>query len=125
MGVRVSSKVENDYLLIEAQGNIVDSEEHKLLTQRFYTEIVKYRSEKIIIDVSEINFPKSLEFHDYIVEFYAEALPIEAKFWKIAVIDESSYMLIGKFWEFKANKKGYENYKVFNSMSKALIFIND
>ena len=119
------SKAENDYLLITAQGNIVDSEEHKLLTKRFYNEIVKYRFKRIIINVSKINFPISFEFHNDIFKFYAEELPSEIKFWKIAVVDESSYRELGKYWEFKANQNGYNNYKVFSSMSEALIFIND
>ena len=125
MNVSMSSKVENDHLLIVARGDITDSEEHKLLTKRFYNEIVKYHSEKIIIDLSKINFPISFELHDDIVGYYAEGLPGEIKFLKIAVVDESSYREIGKYWEFTANKNGYDNYKVFNSMSEALIFIND
>ena len=125
MDVIMLSKAENDYLLIKAQGNIVDPEEHKLLTKRFYNEIVKYRFKRIIINVSKINFPISFEFHNDIFKFYAEELPSEIKFWKIAVVDESSYRELGKYWEFKANQNGYNNYKVFSSMSEALIFIND
>lgn len=125
MAVTLSSKIENDYLLIVALGKIADSEEHKLLTRRFYNEILKYRSDKIIINVSNIIFPASIEFHDDIVDFYAKGLPNEIKFLKIAVVDESSYREIGKYWEFKANKDGYDNYKVFPSMNEALIFITD
>ena len=43
MDVIMSSKAENDHLLKEAQKNIADSEDHKLLTKRLYNEIVKYR----------------------------------------------------------------------------------
>ncbi len=125
MGVTMSSKAKNDYLLIETQGDIVDSEEHKLLTKQFYNEIVKYGFEKIIIDVSKINFPSSLEFHDDIVRFYSEALPSEIKSWRIAIVDESPYREIGNYWEFRANQRGYESYKVFSSIAEAVIFIND
>ena len=124
MDVSISSKTEHDYLLIETRGVILDSDEHKQLTLQFYNEIVKYNSEKIIIDVSKITFPKSLEFHSYIVEFYKEELPEEVKLWRIAVIDTSNYRELGKYWEYKANNNGYNNFKVFNSKPEAILFIN-
>jgi anti-anti-sigma regulatory factor len=65
----MSSKAENDHLLIVAQGRVADSEEHKLLSKRFCDEIVKYRHERIVIDVSKIHFPNSLELHNDVVDF--------------------------------------------------------
>ena len=42
MNVIISVKSENKYLLIKASGIITNQEEHRLLTDRFYTEIKKY-----------------------------------------------------------------------------------
>jgi hypothetical protein len=123
MDVTMSSNLENDYLFIEVQGNIVDSEEHKLLTKRFYNEIVKYDAQKIIVDVSKMTFPASLQFHNDIVKFYTEELPSRIRLWKIAVVDETNYREIGKYWQFKVNQSGFDKYEVFSSIEEARMFI--
>jgi hypothetical protein len=124
MNVVVSAKPENEYLLIKVSGIITNEEEHRLLTKRFYLEIKGHNSNKTIIDVSETSFPHSFEFLNDIVEFYSEELPEEVKYWKIAVVDESSYRELGKYWEFMANRQGFMGYKVFSSMKEARASIN-
>ena len=119
MDANISVRPEHGYLFIKVSGIIINEEEHRLLTERIYSEIKKHRSENTIVDVSEAQFPKSLEFLNDIVEFYAEELPLEVKYWKIAVVDESDYRELGKYWQFKANMKGFTGYKVFPSMREA------
>ena len=87
-------------------------------------QIKKHGSQKNIIDVTETSFPKSLLCLNDIVKFYTEELPDEMKYWKIAVVDESSYRELGKFWEFVANQQGFMRYKVFASIEEAQEFIN-
>lgn len=82
-------------MLIETRGVILDSEEHKLLTLQFYNEIIKYNTGKIIIDVSKTTFPKSLEFHSYIVGFYKEELPEEINYGE----SQLSIQVITESWE--------------------------
>ena len=123
MDLTLSTKKEEDFLLAKASGKIADSDELQLFTKRFYDEIVKYGFERIVIDVSKVDFPISLQLHDDIVSFYKEELPPEIRFFKIAVVDESSYKEIGKYWEFVAKQKGFDKYKVFFSMQEAHEFI--
>ena len=124
MNVIISVKSENEYLLIKASGIITNQEEHGLLTERFYTEIKKHSSKNSIIDLSETSFPLSFEFLNEIVEYYSKKLPEEVKYWKIAVVNESSYRELGKYWEFIANQRGFMGYKVFSSMKEAKKFMD-
>ena len=124
MNVIISVKSENKYLLIKASGIITNQEEHRLLTDRFYTEIKKHRSKNSIIDLSETSFPLSFEFLNDIVEYYSKKLPEEVKYWRIAIVDESSYRELGKYWEFIANRRGFMGYKVFSSMKEAKKFMD-
>jgi len=125
MNVVVSVNPENEYLFIKVSGIITNQVEHRLLTERFYLEIKEHGSNNTIIDVSETSFPHSFEFLNDIVEFYSEELPDEVKYWKIAVVDESSYRELGKYCEFIANQQGFMGYKVFSSMKEAQASIND
>lgn len=125
MNVSIAAKVEKGYLFIEAAGDIFDSDEHKLLTNRFFDEIMKHRCQKIIIDVSNINFPNSFELLNDIVDYYVKELPPEIRSWKIAVVDESSFKDLGDFWEFRAKHEGYYFYKVFSTMEEAIGYITD
>jgi hypothetical protein len=124
MDATISVKPDHGYLFIKVSGIIINQEEHRLLTERVYFEIKKHRSENTIVDVSEAQFPKSLEFLNDIVEFYCTELPPEVKYWKIAVVDESDYWELGKYWEFMAHKKGFTGYKVFPSMREAQAAVN-
>lgn len=124
MNVNVSAKPGNEYLLINVSGIIANEDEHKLLTERFFLEIKKYNSKNTIIDVSETIFPQSFLFLNDIVAFYSEVLPEEIKHWKVAVVDESNFLELGKYWEFTANQQGFFGYKVFSSMKEAQVFIN-
>lgn len=119
MDATISVKPENGYLFIKVSGIIINEEEHRSLTERVYSEIKKHRSENTIVDVSEAKFPKSFEFLNDIVEFYAKELPPEVKYWKISVVDESDYRELGRYWQFTAHKKGFTGYKVFPSMREA------
>jgi hypothetical protein len=125
MNVVVSAKPENEYLFIKVSGAVTNQEEHRLLTRRFYLEIKEHGSNHTIIDVSEASFPNSLEFLHDIIAFYSEELPDKVKHWKIAVVDESSYRELGKYWEFLANQQGFMGYKVFSSMKEAQASIQD
>lgn len=86
--------------------------------------IKKHSSKNSIIDLSETSFPLSFEFLNDIVEYYSKKLPEEVKYWKIAVVDESSYRELGKYWEFIANQRGFMGYKVFSSMKEAKKFMD-
>ena len=125
MGVVMTTKIENEYLLINASGSIADQKEHELFTKRIFLEIKKSSLEKIIINVSKISFPVSLEIHQDIVAFYTEELPAEMRNWKIAVVDESDYREIGYYWEFMTQKQGIQNYRVFSSIKEARTYMND
>lgn len=124
MNVNISSRVEDDYLLIKSSGNIVDFKEHKSLMERFYSEVVKYGINKVIFNVTETQFPISLQVLNDIVDFYTVELPYELYAWKVAVVDDSSYRELGKFWEFRANQNGY-NSKVFSSIEEAQKYMSD
>lgn len=123
MNVNLSVKPENEYLLINVSGVINNQEENILLTKRFYHEITKHNSKNTIIDISETSFPHSIQFLNDIVTFYSEELPEDVKCWKIAVVDESSYLELVKYWEFAANQKGYTGYRVFPSIHEAQEYI--
>ena len=53
MDAIVSVKPENEYLFIKVSGIINNTEEHRLLTERIYSEIRKDGSGNTIVDVSE------------------------------------------------------------------------
>ena len=124
MNVTITSKLEDDYHLIEVSGIIFDFEEYKQLTKRYYDEIMQYGKNKIIIDASRIQFPNSLLIHSDLVHFYSEELPGEVRSWKIAVVTDESTVEIGNFWEFQARQSGYF-YKVFSSMEDAQEYMRD
>ena len=98
MNVNITSKVEDDCHLMEVSGSIVNFEEYKQLTKRYYDEIIQYGKKKIIIDASRIEFPISLIMHSDLVNYYSDEFPEEVKSWRIAVVADISTIEIGKFW---------------------------
>jgi len=119
MAVDISVKIDNQRLVINAFGVIADHKGHERLTTQLFHEIKKHGIDRIMIDVSNIEFPTSLEFHNNIVDFYVKEMPAEMKRWKIAVVDESNYRVFGYYWEFLANEQGFLNFKVFASVKDA------
>ncbi len=123
MKLTLSSKQENDYLLMEASGSIADLEEYILLVKRYCDEAGKYDTMKIIIDESKMQYPKSLVLQSDIVEQYSVELPEELSFWKLACVVDRNMVHIAKFWEFKATQSGC-NHKAFDSIEEARAWMN-
>ncbi|MCA9732807.1 MAG: hypothetical protein H6696_16945 [Deferribacteres bacterium] len=123
MEIVLKSKIEKNYLFIDASGQITNQKEHEELTMLFYEEIKMQDFEKIIINVSKISYPPSLEIHKDIVEFYKSDMPAEIFGWKIAVVDESDYREIGYYWEYLTQQSGIPNFRVFGSLEEAKTFI--
>ena len=119
----ISSRVENDYLLIVASGNIASNEDYQLLVKRYCNEIVKSGLDKIIIDESKVQYAPSLLLQIDIVEFYSSGeLPEEFKTWKIACVGPVDFMMFYDFWADAAKRKGYDH-SAFVSMESAREFI--
>ena len=124
MHVTISSKAENDYLLIESSGSIVNLEEYKVLVKRYVDEIAKYGINKILLDESKIKWAKSLLLQSDIVDFITDELNEVMRELKIACVVDNDVIDIAKFWEFKSKQSGY-NHKAFSSMDEARTFISD
>ena len=124
MKLTLSSKIENDYLIVEASGSIADIEEYKLIAKRYCTEIMKYDIKKIIIDESKMKYPNSLVLQSDIVKYYSVGLPNELRFWKLACVVDRNMIDIAKFWEFKATESEY-NHKAFESIEEAKAWISE
>ena len=114
MKLTLSSKQENDYLLIEATGSIADIEEYILLVKRYCDEAGKYDTMKIIIDESKMQYPKSLVLQSDIVGQYSVELPEELSFWKLACVVDRNMIEIAKFW-----KKGID-YRVRKGITNVI-----
>ncbi len=71
MNIFISSKIVDNYLLIEGAGN-VDIEEYKALPERYYNEIV---------------------------ELLSKELPEEIKGRRVGFVLPFSYIHIAKYWE--------------------------
>ena len=123
MKLILSSKQENDYLVVGASGSIADIEEYKLVEKRYYEEIMKYDIKKIIIDKTKMLYPKSLVLQSEIVDHYSVGSPETFRLWKLACVVYRNFMDIAKFWEFKATQSGY-NHKTFDSIEEARAWIN-
>jgi hypothetical protein len=123
MNATISSKTENDYLLIEASGRIDSLEEYKLLLRRYCDEIQKSGITKIIIVELNVQYSQSLKLQSDIVDSYEE-LPHEMRYWKVACVVHSDLIETGKFWEFRSRQGGY-NYKAFSSLEEANKFMSD
>ena len=123
MILTLSTKQENDYLIVESSGSIANIEEYKLLVSRYYNEIMKYDIKKIILDESKMQYPKSLELQSDIVKHYSGGLFEEFRLWKLACVVDRNIIDIAKFWEFNATQRGYYH-KAFDSMEEAKAWIN-
>ena len=123
MHIKITSKVKENYLLIEVFGRIVDILELKQLTRRFFDEIMEYSQRKVIIDERKTQFPLSLEHSTDIVKFLTSDFPDEIKLWKIAFVMDTQFKAIGDFFQFQSQKSGYD-FKVFSTMEDAREFIN-
>lgn len=124
MNITISSRVEDNYLLIKASGSIVEIKEYKMLQKRYYDEIMKFGYKKIIVDESEMLLPKSLMAQDELVEFFSNEFPEEIKEWKLAAVMAEDYIIIAKYWEHQVNSNGYCGFKVFTSIEEARIYLN-
>ena len=114
MILALSSKIENDYLIVEASGSIADIEDYKLLAKRYCDEIMKYDIKKIIIDESKMKYPNSLVLQRDIVEHYSVGPPEEFRFWKLACVVDRNMIEIAKFW-----KKGID-YRVRKGITNVI-----
>jgi len=123
MKLALSSKQENDYLIVEASGSIADIKEYKLVAKRYYEEIMKYDIKRIIIDETKMKYPIRLVLQSDIVEHYSVRSPEEFRFWKLACVVDINFIEIAKFREFKATQSGY-NHKAFESIEEARAWIN-
>ncbi len=123
MKLTLSSKIENDYLIVEASGSIADIEEYKLLVKRYYDEIMKYDIKKIILDESKMQYPKSLVLQRDIVEHYSVGSSKAPRLWKLACVVDRNMIDIAKFWEFNATQRGC-NHKAFDSIEEARAWMN-
>ena len=123
MNVTMSSRVENDYLLIVASGNIACKEDYQLLLKQYCDEIVKSGLDKIIIDESKVQYAPSLVLQTDIVEFYSSGeLPEQFKTWKIACVGPEDFMIFYDFWADAAKRSGYDH-RGFASMELACEFM--
>ena len=96
-----------------------------MFLKRCLDEIDKYDTKNIIIDESKVKYEKSFVLQSDIFKFFPDELSEEMKSWKIAIVVDSQLEDIGKFWEYKANKSGYNFYKVFTSIEEAKKFISN
>ena len=119
----ISSRVEDDYLLILASGDIDSNEDYQLLLKRYCDDIVKSGLDKIIIDESKMQYAPSLALQMDIVEFYSSGeLPEEFKTWKIACVGSEDFMMFFDFWADAAKRSGYDH-SAFASMESAREFM--
>ena len=124
MNITVTSKEESGYLLLKASGSIVNIEEYQLLVKRYLDEIDKYDIRNIIIDETKVRYEKSFLLQSDIINFFSNELPKEVKSWKVACVVDSQIEDVGKFWEYKAQKSGFNFYKVFTSIKEAKKYLN-
>jgi len=124
MNVTITSKVKDDYLLIKASGKVIDIEEWKLIGRRYYDEIAKHDTQKVIIDGLELQFPAHLLDMVHLVKFYKEELPSEIRRLKLAVVVDSKDKKIVDFWETYSHNRGY-SYRAFYSMEDARKFMGE
>jgi hypothetical protein len=123
MNVLISSQKERDYILIKLSGTVQNIEEWMSLTKQYHEEIGRFDSNKVIIDQIELDFPTDLHSQCKIIDFYAENLPHEHKFLKLAIVMNSKYKSVATVWELLAYNHGY-NYKAFCSMEEACMFMS-
>ena len=122
MNFVLSAKPEYGYLLIKAAGRIFGIDEYKHLTDRAVAEITGHGIKKIVFDASLITWLHSFRLQSDIVDYYTVALPEEIRLSKIAcLVDEEAIGML-KFWEFIANRKGF-NVKAFCSKSLAVHWV--
>ena len=119
MVANISTNQEEDYLLIKTSGTINGWIE---FTKQLYEEITECNCNKTIIDHRELEFPDGLMHYVDLVGFYAENLPFDIRFLKVAVVINTKYEEVGHFWETYCHNRGFR-YRAFTSMEDAKIWI--
>lgn len=122
MNIKVTSIIENDYVLLEATGTVHDVSEYKLLMVKFFEEIAKHDMSKVLVDMRAVQFPISLEQASESVSYIFESLPEVIKKWKITGVVSSDIKPIADYWEFLSKQNGL-NYNVFDSIEIARYYM--
>lgn len=122
MNMTISTKVEDDYLLITASGSIADAEGLGLHTKRYVNEILAHGAMKVIIDETDVQYHKSLLDVIGLVESYSDVIPAELRSGRLAIVFNSDIKPIAEFWQFQATEKGYD-YKAFSTIEEARDFL--
>jgi hypothetical protein len=123
MSTKVISELHDDYLLLTGSGSISTIDEYESLTEQYVTEALKFDEKTIILDETSLQFAPSLLLQSDVVQLYVN-FPDEIAESKVAVVSNKESIVFQKYWEYSANKAGY-NYKVFSSMDEALEFIKE
>ena len=83
----ISSRIESDYLLIVASGNIVSNEEYRILLKRYCDEIAQSGLKTVIIDETNVDYAVSLLLQTEIVDFYESGeLPEDFSTWTLVSV---------------------------------------
>lgn len=123
MKLNLTTQIISDYLLIKAEGEISDFTDLQEATLTFYEEIAKSGLKKAIIDELDLVVPDSIITQLEGIKYYSEALPVEVKTWKIAVVVQKKYEKVFKFWETASYNRGFYYYRCFTDLIKAKTWI--
>lgn len=124
MEIKVSSRQENNYLLIKGEGVVHNFEEWAYFSKLLSEEIAKQDLKKIIIDELDMDFPDDLDALGKLVDFISTQLPPEIKFLHLVVVMKPIYKRVGDTWQTEIDKRGYP-FRMTYSMEDARNMIHE
>ena len=122
MSLKIDILKQNDYLLVTVSGKVVNTEEHKLLVDKLISEIIENRVIKMVLNIEDVEFEKSVLSLLDIVDYYGSEHSGIFKSITLAVVLKPSMEPLAEVWLYAAKENGY-NCKIFNSDVEAITFI--
>lgn len=122
MSLSTTSRVEDNYLLIESSGVVNNAGDEKLLTFQCYEEIAKTDIKRIVLDHRKVEFRASITDMFVVVSDYSTDFPTELRSRRIASVVAPEYKELCMFWETCALNRGY-NFRLFTDFESALEFL--
>jgi hypothetical protein len=123
MTTKLSTEKKEDYLYIREVGIISGYDEWWASDKRIFDTIIKYNSTKIVLNQTEVTFPEPKILNAYkLVQSYVKEFPVEAYFWRLAVVVNSKDNELAEFWEIACKNRGYK-WRVFLKLNDAIEWV--
>ncbi|MDO9376314.1 MAG: hypothetical protein Q7T76_17955 [Ferruginibacter sp.] len=108
MNATITAENKTNFLLIESQGDLLNTADLFEHCRIVFAEIAKHGLKKVLINEPQLNFPRGLfQYYDLVMQ-YVNNFPPELRYLKLAVVMSKDYKEIADFWETVSVNHGFE-----------------